>query len=125
MNITIALGHKTEDRYDLRDAMEQLIQEGRLARYIASQRSPRKGRGSPMKDDERRNPRAYRNMDNIRDYQNQEEEPVMRMINVIVGGFASGGVTKSARKKYVEYFDNKDEEAPQATYYARNCIFKL
>ena len=49
-------GHKTKDCYDLRDAVEQLIQEGRLARHIASQRSLRKRRASPMKDDERRNP---------------------------------------------------------------------
>ena len=33
-------GHRTEDCYDLQDAIEQLIREGRLAKYVASQRSP-------------------------------------------------------------------------------------
>ena len=33
-------GHRTEGCYDLRDAVEQLIREGRLAKYVASQRSP-------------------------------------------------------------------------------------
>ena len=51
-------GHKTEDCYDLRDAVEQLIGEGRLVRYIASQRSLGKRRALPLKDEERRNPRS-------------------------------------------------------------------
>ena len=97
-----SFGHKTEDCYDLRDAVEQIIWEGRLARYIASQRSLRKKRASPLKDEERRNPQLQRNSDHIRDYDNQEEEPIMRTINVIVRGFAGGGVTKSARKRHLQ-----------------------
>ena len=54
-----------------------------------------------MKEDERRSPRAQRNSDNIRDYENQEEEPITRIINIIARGFASGGVTKSASKKHL------------------------
>ena len=50
--------HKTEGCYDLQNAVEQLIQEGRLARYIASQRSPRKRKAAPLKDEERRNPQS-------------------------------------------------------------------
>ena len=56
-------GHKMEDCYDLQDAVEQLIREGRLASYITSQRSLRKRRASPLKDEERRNPRSQRNLD--------------------------------------------------------------
>ena len=33
-------GYKMEDCYDLRDIVEHLIWEGRLAKYIVSQRSP-------------------------------------------------------------------------------------
>ena len=76
-------GHKTEDCYNLRDAVELLIQEGRLARYITSQRSSRKRRASPMKDDERRNPRSYKVIEDNRDCENQEKEPITRIINVI------------------------------------------
>ena len=32
-------GYRTKDCYDFRDAMEQLIREGRLVKYIAPQRS--------------------------------------------------------------------------------------
>ena len=55
-----------------------------------------------MKDEERRNPQLQRNSDHIRDYDNQEEEPIMRTINVIVRGFAGGGVTKLARKRHLQ-----------------------
>ena len=44
-----SFGHKTEDCYDLRDAMEQLMREGRLVRHIASERNPRKRRASPLR----------------------------------------------------------------------------
>ena len=44
--------HRTKDYYDLLDAMEQLIWEGRLVKYIASQRSPRKRKASPIRDEE-------------------------------------------------------------------------
>ena len=55
-------GHKTEDCYDFRDAVEQLIRKGRLARYIASPQSSRKRRASLVKDDERKNPRFQKKL---------------------------------------------------------------
>ena len=55
-----SFGYKTEDCYDLRDAMEQLIREGRFVSYIASQWSPRKRMASPMREDEKRNPWTQR-----------------------------------------------------------------
>ena len=47
--------HKTEDCYDHRDAVKQLIKEGRLVRYIASQRCLTKRKASSLRDKERRN----------------------------------------------------------------------
>ena len=41
-------------------------------------------------------------MDHIRDYDNQEEEPVTSTINVVAGGFAGDGITKSARKRHLQ-----------------------
>ena len=73
-----------------------------MARYIASQRSPRKRKASPLKDEERRNPRSQRNPDHILDYDNLEEEPVTRAINVIARGYAGGGVIKSAHKRHLQ-----------------------
>ena len=59
-------------------------------------------KGFALEDEERRNPRSQRNPDHIRDYDDQEEESVTRIINVIAGGFAGGGVTKSAYKKHLQ-----------------------
>ena len=97
-----SFGHKTEDCYDLRDAVEQLIREGRLATYIAIQQSPRKRRASPMKENERRNPRSQKISEDYRVNEDQEEETITRTINVIVGGFARSGITKSAYKKHLQ-----------------------
>ena len=83
----------------------------------------RKRRASPIKDDETRKSRSQRNSDNIRDYENQEEEPITRTINVIARGFVGGGITKFARKKAslrgFELVIWKDKEDTQATTYSR------
>ena len=97
-----SFGHKTEDCYDFRDAVEQLILEGRLARYIAFQRSPRKRRASHVKEDERRNPLSQKISEDFRVHKDREEETITRTINVIAGGFARGDATKSARKKHLQ-----------------------
>ena len=55
-------GHRTEDCYDLQDAVEQLIREGRLAKNIASQRSPRKWRVSPSRDEPQNQKRIKKKM---------------------------------------------------------------
>ena len=96
-------GHKMEDFYDLYDVMEQLVREGRLVKYIASQRSPRKRRVSPIRDEERRNLTTQRTLDLERVWEYQEDiETITKTINVIVGGFAGGGITKLAHKKYLQ-----------------------
>ena len=44
--------HQTEDCHDLQDTVKQLIREGRMARYIALQRSPKKRKASSIRDEE-------------------------------------------------------------------------
>ena len=120
--------HKIEDCYDLWDAVEQLTWEGRLARYIASQQSSRKRRASSMKEHERRNPRSQKVSNEIRDYENREDELITRTINVIAGRFAGGGVTKSARKEHLQKVLSlsaakmKKVHKPSTT--PENCVFQ-
>ena len=52
-----------EDCYNLQDAVEQLIQKGTLAKYIASQKKPLKEKSIPQRDEERRNPRHQRTLE--------------------------------------------------------------
>ena len=94
-------GHKTEDCYDLRDAVEQLIKEGRLGKHVASQRSPQRRKASDQVDKERWNPISQRASE-IEGNQGNDEEQITRTINVITGGFARGGTTKSSQKKHLQ-----------------------
>ena len=94
--------HRTEDCYDLRDTIEQLIRESRLAKYVGSQRSARRRRASDHRDDERRNPRSQRTSEPERNKDHDEEELVTRAVNVIAGGFVRGKMTKSAKKKHLQ-----------------------
>ena len=100
-----SFGHRTEDCYDLRDAVEQLIREGRLAKYVASQRSPRRRRASDQVDEERWNLRSQRASEPEGNQGNNEEQ-ITWTINVIVGGFAGDGTTKSSRKKHLQEIQN-------------------
>ena len=43
-------GHKTEDCYDLQNAMQQLIREGHFAKHVAEQRSLHRRRTSPTRE---------------------------------------------------------------------------
>ena len=94
--------HMMEDCYDLRDVVEQLIQEDRLAKCITSQRSPRKKRASPTKDEEKRNPRHQRTpeQEKVRE-SNEDNDTITRTIDVIARGFVGGGTTKSTLKRYL------------------------
>ena len=86
-----------ENCCDLRDAVEQLIREGRLAKYIVFQRSLRKRRTFPLRDEEKQNPSSQRTSEPEKNQgEDENEEHVTKIINVIVGGFAGGGITKSA-----------------------------
>ena len=68
-----------EDCYDLRNAMEQLIREDRLAKYVASQRSPRRRLVFDQGDEERRNSRSQRTSKHERHQDHDEENPVQEL----------------------------------------------
>lgn len=94
--------HRIKDCYNLQDVVEQLIRKGRLAKYITSQRSPRKKRASPMRNKERRNLRHQKTSEPEKAREGQEEdEVVIRTINVIAEDFAGGGMTRTTLKKHL------------------------
>src|ERR1044072_3116575 len=88
------VGHDTNDCWTLREQIEQLLKEGRLKQYTRYDRSrspphPRReprqpSRTSPDSRERRREPRRAK-----------------ETINSIAGGFAGGGSTSSARKRYL------------------------
>ena len=83
--------------------MEQLIREGRLARYIASQLSLIKRRASLIRENERRNPWAQRISEPNRNLEDREEmETIIRTINVIARNFTGGRTTKLTWKKHLQ-----------------------
>ena len=80
-----------------------------------------------MRDEEYRNPKNKRTSEPEKAREDQEEiEAVTRTINVIAGGFAGGGMTKSACKKTppgsLELAIRKDEEDAQAIIHPKDCI---
>ncbi|MED6194937.1 hypothetical protein PIB30_033253 [Stylosanthes scabra] len=75
-------GHKTQDCYDLKDAIEYAIRDGKLSKFAKIIRKPRSsGRERSLKP-ETRNPKTQRD----------EDEESMTMVNVITG---SSAVNKS------------------------------
>ncbi|PNX91900.1 gag-pol polyprotein [Trifolium pratense] len=83
-------GHATEKCFRLRDLIEELIKSGHLRKFIEDAAEgrvvvPKKPRQQVQDSSERR-----------------EEPPKERVsVNTIAGGFAGGGESSSARKRYV------------------------
>ncbi|GAU44869.1 hypothetical protein TSUD_329260 [Trifolium subterraneum] len=85
-----AKGHDTEKCYRLKDLIEKLISSGHLRKFLEraakgdlNKRSPpRSPRMSPPREDD-------------------EKEPKRIAVNTIVGGFAGGGESRAARKRYL------------------------
>ncbi|GAU19014.1 hypothetical protein TSUD_193520 [Trifolium subterraneum] len=85
-----AKGHNTEKCYRLKDLIEKLISSGHLRKFLEraakgdlnKRSSPRSPRRSPPREDD-------------------EKEPKRIAVNTIAGGFAGGGESKAARKRYL------------------------
>ncbi|XP_019442290.1 PREDICTED: uncharacterized protein LOC109347006 [Lupinus angustifolius] len=101
-------GHLTNDCTQLRDTIEDLIQAGHLQQFIAGleqrRRSPQhrrpessKRRSPPHFQQRRPTPRPQ--TDRHRADNRRPRSPVD--INTISGGFAAGGTSRAAQKKYV------------------------
>ncbi|GAU41233.1 hypothetical protein TSUD_280320, partial [Trifolium subterraneum] len=80
-------GHDTEKCYRLRDLIEELIRSGHLRKFIeqAAKREPQKPPGSPREPPQK----------------GKEKETIRVAVNTIAGGFAGGGESSSARKRYL------------------------
>ncbi|XP_072054907.1 uncharacterized protein [Arachis hypogaea] len=72
-------GHKTHDCYDLKDALEQAIRDGKLPEFVKIIREPRRADRDKSPEREGRNPRTQKPP-----RENTEEDPTI-IVNVITG----------------------------------------
>ncbi|XP_057746490.1 uncharacterized protein LOC130965746 [Arachis stenosperma] len=72
-------GHKTQDCYDLKDALEQAIRDGKLPEFVKIIREPRRADRDKSPEREGRNPRTQKPP-----RENTEEDPTI-IVNVITG----------------------------------------
>uniref|UniRef100_A0A2N9IA87 Integrase catalytic domain-containing protein n=1 Tax=Fagus sylvatica TaxID=28930 RepID=A0A2N9IA87_FAGSY len=84
-------GHNTEDCYDLKRQIEELIKQGKLQRFV--ERGQREGRPQ--------GPRQQRPPVEV-----LPRPPPLGEIHVITGGVAAGGTSRSSRKAYARQTRN-------------------
>nr|XP_029145858.1 uncharacterized protein LOC114924745 [Arachis hypogaea] len=73
-------GHKTQDCFDLKDALEQAIRDGKLSEFVKIIREPRRADRDKSPEREGRNPRTQK----LPPRENPEEDPTI-IVNVITG----------------------------------------
>jgi hypothetical protein len=83
-------GHNTENCYDLKRQIEELIKQGKLQRFV--ERDQREGRP----------PQARPQRPPVEDH----PKPPMGEIHMINGGMAAGGTSRSSRKAYARQIHN-------------------
>ena len=83
-------GHNTEDCYDLKRQIEELIKQGKLQRFV--EKGQREGR--PQGARQQRPPGEA------------PPRPPLGEIHVITGGMAAGGTSRSSRKAYARQIHN-------------------
>ncbi|XP_020211215.1 uncharacterized protein LOC109796022 [Cajanus cajan] len=97
-------GHTTENCFVLGRQIERLIKEGRLKEFVAKKQegssSDRRPRGT--QDDAGRDRRKERTSPGGVPAKPSEahQQPIHGDFNTVAGGFAGGGITSSARKRY-------------------------
>ncbi|XP_050241228.1 uncharacterized protein LOC126690138 [Quercus robur] len=84
-------GHNTEDCRDLKEQIKELIQKGKLQKYV------KKGEYSKFKDGNKSQHESYSRID---DHPSQPPQDVIGEIRTITGGPFSGGSFKSLKKAY-------------------------
>ncbi|XP_017431886.1 uncharacterized protein LOC108339258 [Vigna angularis] len=102
------MGHTTEECMTLKDKIEELIQAGKLKKYIRddrpqapAERTARRPayRSERPRNDRNERPRSERRRSRSRS--RSREHPLRGHINTISGGFAGGGSSSSARKRHI------------------------
>ncbi|XP_065635448.1 uncharacterized protein LOC136070057 [Quercus suber] len=81
-------GHNTSDCYDLKQQIEALIRQGKLQKYVRKERTDL----PPQEQQPRR--------------ENERPKPPIGDIRMIVGGTATAGSSKKARKTYLRMVQN-------------------
>ena len=80
-------GHDTANCYDLKQQIEALIRQGKLQRFISKGRKDQPQEQAPQRE-------------------NEHPRPPIRDIRMIVGGMATSGLSKKARKTYLKTVQN-------------------
>ncbi|XP_020224171.1 uncharacterized protein LOC109806206 [Cajanus cajan] len=100
----MAHGHSTENCFVLGRQIECLIKEGRLKEFVARKQegSSSDRRSRRMQDDTRRDRRRERSppRDTPAKVLETHQQPIHGDFNTVAGGFAGGGPTSAARKRY-------------------------
>ncbi|XP_020220974.1 uncharacterized protein LOC109803701 [Cajanus cajan] len=101
-------GHTTEECSALRDRIEDLIKAGHLQNFVQMtdnrRNDYRPGRGEHKRDNRDRAPPRNRSRERSRSQERNDQRDrnqPRRVINTIVGGFAGGGSSSSARKRHL------------------------
>ena len=91
------MGHYTEDCIQLKREIEYLIQGGHLLTYVKDDKS-RNDKRSPRREDPSSQKTSKTKSSESRE--GHETKTARHTLNTIAGGFAGGGETSSARKRY-------------------------
>ncbi|XP_057746916.1 uncharacterized protein LOC130966163 [Arachis stenosperma] len=101
-------GHRTQDCFDLKDALEQAIRDGKLPEFAKIIREPRRAERDKSAEREGRNPRTQRQPPK----ESLEDDPTI-IVNVITGKDISGK-SKSMLKKDLKVLAVRNQ-APSTT----------
>ncbi|XP_016195871.1 uncharacterized protein LOC107636915 [Arachis ipaensis] len=98
-------GHKTQDCFDLKDALEQAIRDGKLPEFARFIREPRRAKKERSPEREGRNPRTQKQGPR----ESPEADPTI-IVNIITGKDVPGK-SKSALKKDLKILAVKQQDS--------------
>ncbi|XP_020239947.1 uncharacterized protein LOC109818829 [Cajanus cajan] len=115
-------GHTIEEFWTLRDKIEELTQASHLGQYVHRSQAQRGGHSGRGRERRRgyhsRNDQASRSRPNTEHVDQPEpklepnQAPLRGVINIIVGEFAGGGASNSARKRHLRSVNHVQSRPP-------------